>query len=181
MDVTFHGSSFFLRPFDMPDVPGLLKHANNAKIAMNLRDGFPHPYTEKDAVNWIRMVMDNRADLILAIEVNGEACGGIGLHGGKDVYRFNAEIGYWLSERHWGKGIISEAVRFVVDHGFTHHKWTRIHAGVFSSNPASMRVLEKCGFTREAIFRKSVLKGGNYLDEHVYSILKEAWLENKGE
>lgn len=179
MDVRIQGSSFLLRPFDMEDISGLVKHANNPRIAINLRDGFPHPYTEKDAENWIRMVMENRADLILAIEVNGEAAGGIGLHGGKDVYRFNAEIGYWLSERYWGKGIISEAVKLVVEYGFTHHKWTRIHAGVFSSNPASMKVLEKCGFTLEALFRKSVLKGGEYLDEHVYSILKEKWLKDR--
>jgi RimJ/RimL family protein N-acetyltransferase len=179
MEVILKGSQFTLRPFVLSDVDALVKHANNPRIAMNLRDGFPHPYTEKDGQNWIRMVMENKADLILAIEINGEACGGIGLHGGKDVYRFNAEIGYWLSEKYWGKGIISEAVKLVVDHGFTHYKWTRIHAGVFSSNPASMKVLEKCGFSQEAHFRKSVLKGGKYLDEHVYSILKEDWNQKR--
>jgi RimJ/RimL family protein N-acetyltransferase len=180
MDLRLQGSTFVLRPFALSDKEQLAVHANNRKIAMNLRDGFPHPYTGKDAENWIRMVMENKQDVILAVDVDGEACGGIGLHGGKDVYRFNAEIGYWLSEKHWGKGITTEAVKILVDYGFTHRKWIRIHAGIFSTNPASMKVLEKCGFNREAIFRKSVKKDGKLLDEHVYSILKENWSANRG-
>jgi len=161
----------------MEDVESLVKHANNEKIAMNLRDGFPNPYSRADAVSWIKMVMDNKKDLIFAIEVNGEACGGIGLHGMSDVYRFNAEIGYWLSEKHWGKGITSEATRMLVDLAFQKHSWTRIYAGVFSTNTASMKVLENCGFSREAVFKKSVKKRGVFLDEHVFSILKEDWEE----
>ncbi len=157
----------------MKDVDSLVKHANNEKIAKNLRDGFPNPYTKTDAREWISMVMANKSDLIFAIEVKGEACGGIGLHGGKDVYRFNAEIGYWLSETYWGRGITTEATCLLVDYGFKNYPWTRIYAGVFSSNVASMKVLEKCGFSCEAVFRRSVKKRGIYLDEHVYSILKK--------
>jgi RimJ/RimL family protein N-acetyltransferase len=130
-----------------------------------------------DAVSWIRMVMNNKKDLIFAIEVNGEACGGIGLHGGTDVYRFNAEIGYWLSESHWGKGITTEAVQLLVKLGFDKYSWTRIYAGIFSKNEASMKVLENCGFKHEAAFKKSVKKRGVYLDEHIYSILKEDWVD----
>jgi RimJ/RimL family protein N-acetyltransferase len=169
------GSGFVLRPWKDEDAQSLVRHANNEKIAMNLRDGFPHPYTLRDARSWIKMVQENRKDPVFAIDIESEACGGIGLHGGQDVYRFNAEIGYWLSEHHWGKGIVSEAVRIMVRHGFEHYPWTRIFAGVFSNNPASMKVLEKAGFHREAIFSKSVKKRGRYLDEHVYSILKDDW------
>ena len=97
---TLNGAGFILRPWEKKDEVSLVKHANNEKIAMNLRDGFPHPYTLEDARSWIKMVMENQKDLIYAFEINGEACGGIGLHGGKDVYRYNAEIGYWLSERY---------------------------------------------------------------------------------
>lgn len=167
------GNGFILRPWKSADAESLVRHANNEKIAMNLRDGFPYPYTLPNARSWIAMVQENQKDLVYAIEIDGEACGGIGLHAGKDVYRFNAEIGYWLSEKYWGKGVVTEAVELLVQHGFEHYPWTRIFAGVFSNNPASMRVLAKCGFCREAIFKKSVKKRGKYLDEHVYSILKE--------
>lgn len=170
-----NGNGFILRPWRLEDAESLARHANNEKIAMNLRDGFPHPYTLQDAKDWINMVINNKKDLIYAIEIDGEACGGIGLHAGKDVYRYNAEIGYWLSEQHWGKGVVTGAVALLVRHGFEHYSWTRIFAGVFSNNPASMKVLEKCGFRREAVFKKSVKKRGNYLDEQVYSILKEDW------
>jgi len=170
-----NGNGFVLRPWREDDAENLVRHANNEKIAMNLRDGFPYPYTMQDARSWISMVRENRKDLVFAFEIEGEACGGIGLHGGQDVYRFNAEIGYWLSEKHWGRGYVTEAVRMLVSHGFEHYPWTRIHAGVFSNNPASMKVLSKCGFRREAVFKKSVKKRGRYLDEHVYSILKEDW------
>jgi RimJ/RimL family protein N-acetyltransferase len=171
----FNGNGFNLRSWKETDAASLVRHANNERIAMNLRDGFPHPYTMEDARSWIKMVKENKKDPIFAIEIEGEACGGIGLHGGQDVYRFNAEIGYWLSEQYWGKGIVSEAVRIVIRYGFDHYPWTRIYAGVFSNNPASMKVLEKAGFLREAIFKKSVKKRGSYLDEHVYSILKDDW------
>ncbi|MFC2080030.1 GNAT family N-acetyltransferase [Bacteroidota bacterium] len=170
------GSVFRLRQWTMDDCEALVKHANNDKIAMNLRDGFPNPYAMSDAVSWIKMVMNNKKDLIYAIDVEGEACGGIGLHGGSDVYRFNAEIGYWLSETHWNKGITSEAVQLLVNLVFEKFSWTRIYAGIFSNNTASMKVLEKCGFKQEAAFRKSVKKRGEYLDEHVYSLLKEEWV-----
>ncbi len=171
------GSSFILRPWSADDAEDLARYANNEKIAINLRDGFPHPYTLQDAKSWIKMVRENKKDLIYAIEVEGEAAGGIGLHGKEDVYRYNAEIGYWLAEKYWGRGIVTEAVRLLLGHGFGNYPWTRIYAGIFSNNVASMRVLEKCGFSREAVLKRSVKKQGAYLDEHVFSILKEDWKE----
>jgi len=169
------GNNFILRSWSTADVASLAKYANNEKIAMNLRDGFPHPYTEQDARSWISMVLKNKKDLIYAVEVDGEAAGGIGLHGKEDVYRYNAEIGYWLAEKHWGRGIITEAVALLVDQGFSHYSWTRIYAGIFSNNIASMKVLQKCGFKPEAILKHSVKKRGAYLDEHIYALLKEDW------
>ena len=169
------GKSFQLRPWKNEDARSLVAHANNYNISRNLRDGFPYPYTHSDAVKWIDMVLENQIDLILAIEVNGEAAGGIGIHGMKDVYRYNAELGYWLAEIHWGKGITSQAIGAMVDYGFNNYKWQRIFAAVFQNNAASMRVLEKNGFTKEAIHRKAVMKEGKYLDEHMYAILREEW------
>ncbi len=167
------GSGFILRPWTPGDAEDLARNANNPKIARNLRDGFPYPYTISDARSWIEMIMTNKKDLVYAIDVNGEACGGIGLHAMQDVYRFNAEIGFWLAEKHWGKGIVSEAVDLLVTQGFQNFSWVRIYAGVFSTNLASARVFEKNGFTREAIHRKAVKKEGVFLDEIIYSKLKK--------
>ena len=167
---------FKLRPWHPDDAATLVKHANNPRIASNLRDGFPYPYLLSDAKRWFEMVGENRDDVILAIEVNGEAAGGIGLHSLKDVYRYNCEIGYWLSEAHWGRGIMSEAVGAMVDHAFTQGSWLRLFACIFENNPGSMRVLEKNGFKQEAIHRKAVMKEGLLMDEHLFSLLKDQWL-----
>lgn len=167
--------TFTLRPWHPDDAPGLVRHANNPRIAANLRDGFPYPYTLQDAKKWLSMVGENREDVILAVEIAGEACGGIGLHGLKDVYRYNGEIGYWLSEKHWGKGIMTEAVAAMVEHAFTKTPWLRLFACIFENNPNSMKVLEKNGFKPEAIHRKAVMKEGVLMDEHLYALLKDQW------
>lgn len=162
-----------LRPWHPDDAISLVKHANTPRIASNLRDGFPYPYTLPHAKKWLDMVGNNRDDVILAVEVNGEAAGGIGLHALLDVYRYNGEIGYWLSERYWGKGIISEAVAAMVEHAFTKTKLLRLFACIFENNPSSMQVLEKNGFKHEAIHLKAVMKGGELMDEHLYALLKD--------
>lgn len=167
--------SYTLRPWHPDDAQSLVKHANNPRVARNLRDGFPHPYTLTDAERWLKMVEENQSDLILAIEIEGEAAGGIGIHAGKDVYRYNGEIGYWLSEVYWGRGMMSDAVKILVDYAFSETQWLRIFATIFQNNTPSMRVLEKCGFTREAIHRHTVMKEGKLLDEHLYSLLRGQW------
>ncbi|MFH0756526.1 MAG: GNAT family protein [Bacteroidota bacterium] len=166
---------FTLRPWFPGDAESLVKHANNPLVSRNLRDGFPYPYTFPDAMKWLKMVGENRDDIILAIEIAGEAAGGIGLHGLKDVYRYNGEIGYWLSEFYWGKGIMSDAVGVMVEHAFTRTRWLRLFATIFEHNIASMKVLVKNGFTREAIHKKAVMKGGKLLDEHLFALMKEQW------
>jgi len=172
---TFSGDGFSLRKFHTGDAESLARHANNKNIAANLRDGFPYPYTVKDARAFLKMVAANPANLILAIEVDGEACGAIGLHGLEDIYRYNAEIGYWLSEEHWGKGIMTKAVAEMLRLGFTKFHWTRIWAGVFAYNLGSARVLEHNGFRKEAFHTQSIYKSGKHIDEHIYAILKEEW------
>ncbi|MCP4309914.1 MAG: GNAT family N-acetyltransferase [Bacteroidetes bacterium] len=168
-----------MRPWHPDDATSLVKHANNLKVASNLRDGFPYPYTLADARKWLKMVGENRDDLILAIEFGGEAAGGIGIHAGKDVYRYNGEIGYWLSEALWGRGIMSDAVSTLVDHAFTHTPWLRIFANIFENNTPSMRVLEKNGFIREAIHKLTVMKGGTLLDEHLFALMKKGWEQSR--
>ncbi len=169
------GEGFRLRPWSPADAVALVKHANNPRVASNLRDGFPYPYTPGDARSWLEMVGNNREDVILAIEIRGEAAGGIGMHGMKDVYKYNSEIGYWLSESHWGKGIMTRAVGAMVNYGFEHTRWLRLFACIFENNPSSMRVLEKNGFSLEAIHRKAVMKEGTLMDEHLYALLKDHW------
>ncbi len=161
-----------LRPFRQEDAPRLAELANNEKIAVNLRDGFPHPYTPEDAEKFIEMAL-SKPDQIFAIEYQGEYVGNIGVHLKSDVYRLGAEIGYFLGEPYWGKGIMTKAVKLVCDYAFRELGIIRIDTGVFDFNPASMRVLEKCGFVQEAIFRKSVIKRGKICNEVRYAKIKE--------
>jgi RimJ/RimL family protein N-acetyltransferase len=158
-----------LRDWSSEDVLSLVKYANNPRIAAMLRDGFPSPYTIDDANRFISLVTaPGSHNLFLAIDVNGSACGGIGIHLLEDVYRKTAEIGYWLAEPLWGRGIVTGAVRALVPVAFERFNITRIQAGIFANNPASMRVLEKCGFIREAVHSDAVTKNDMTMDEILY-------------
>ncbi|MCK9307272.1 MAG: GNAT family N-acetyltransferase [Methanoculleus sp.] len=160
--------SSVLRTWAPDDAESLVRHANNPRIAAMMRDGFPSPYTPADARRFISAAMDTTSHLYLAIDVCGEAVGGIGIQPLDGVKRRTAEIGYWLSESFWGRGFVTDAVRSLVPVAFETFDIVRLEAGIFSSNPASMRVLEKCGFTREAVHRMAVTKNGVTLDEVVY-------------
>jgi [ribosomal protein S5]-alanine N-acetyltransferase len=162
-------SKSILQPWRIEDAPSLALHANNPRIAKNLRDGFPHPYKVDDARYWITHIANTPNALILAIVIDKEAVGSVGIHFQNDVYRKNAELGYWLSEKYWKQGIMTEAVQFMVQHSFQNFDIHRIYSGVFETNIGSMRVLEKCGFTREAIHRKAVIKNDIIMDEYLYS------------
>lgn len=161
---------FHLRPWAIEDVDSLVKFANNYNIAKNLMDVFPHPYTVEDGNAFIEMVSKNSPENIFAIEVNSEAAGAIGLHPQNDVYRKNAELGYWLAEPYWGKGIITNAIIQMVDYGFKNFDINRIYARPFGYNIASQRALEKAGFTLEARLEKTIFKSGEYIDELIYSM-----------
>ncbi len=167
----FHLEKCKLRPWQATDAESLAKHANNKKIATNLRDGFPYPYTITNAHNWLKSALIDK-NLLMAIEVDKEAVGGIGIIYKTDVYRLSAEIGYWLSEAHWGKGIMTEAVTNMVKHTFANSNIIRIYAGIFENNSASARVLLKAGFSLEATHYKAVIKGGKIMNEMIYAILK---------
>jgi len=157
-----------LRNWIPDDAVSLARHANNSRIAAMMRDAFPSPYTLEDAHRFISTATGPTPNLFLVIEVKGEAVGGIGIHPLDDVKRRSAEIGYWLSESLWGKGIVTDAVRFLVPVAFERYDIVRLQAGIFSNNPASMQVLEKCGFIREAIHRNAITKNGALLDEVMY-------------
>lgn len=162
-----------LRPWHPDDVAALVHHANNRNIWRNVRDRFPHPYTIEAAEMWISIANDNPYEPALAIAVNGEAVGGIGLIFGQDIDRRSAEIGYWLSEEYWGRGIVTEAVQGLTKYAFQHFDLARIWACVFAWNPGSMRVLEKAGYAREGILRQAATKDGQTIDVVMYAIVRE--------
>jgi RimJ/RimL family protein N-acetyltransferase len=166
---------FKLRPWQMTDLDALVKYANNPAIAKNMTDKFPHPYTEADGVNFIHFANSNNPINIFAIEVNGEAAGGIGIHPQDDIHRKNAELGYWLAEPFWAQSIISRAIPQMVKFAFDTFAITRVFARPFGTNLASQRVLEKSGFVLEGRFENVLFKNGEFLDELVYAVRREEW------
>ncbi len=165
--------SCIIRPWRAGDEESLVRHANNYKIWRNVRDRFPHPYTMDDARAWIDFASAEKPMTNFAIVVDGAAVGGIGLILQSDILQRSAEIGYWLGEELWGRGIVSEAVRALSEWAFANFDLCRIFAGVLEWNPASMRVLEKAGFQFEARLRKAVTKEGVTMDDFIYAIVRE--------
>jgi len=161
-----------LRPWRRGDEPSLVHHANNRNVWLNLRDRFPHPYTAKDADEWIARVGPQAPVMNFAIVVDGGAVGGIGLELGTDVFRRSVEVGYWLGEPFWGRGIATEVLRAVTDYAFTTLDICRLEAGVFSWNPASARVLEKAGYVLEGRARLAVTKAGRAGDRLLYALVR---------
>lgn len=161
---------FLLRPWSIEDLDSLVKYANNYNIAKNLMDIFPYPYSIEDGKTFIERTIKNSPPNTLAIEIKGEASGAIGVHPGTDIYRKNAEMGYWLAEPYWGKGIITRAISQMVDYGFKNWDITRIYARPYGHNIASQKALEKAGFVLEARLDKTIFKNGEYIDELIYAI-----------
>lgn len=161
-----------LRPFADTDAESIFELANNKNIWINLRDGFPHPYSLADARKYIAYCLSLNPPTCFAIEYGGELAGSIGLFPQSDVYSKSAEIGYWIGEPFWNKGIASRAVDMIVEYGFLNLDIIRIHTGVFSYNIASQKVLEKCRFVKEAVFKNAIWKDGRICDEIRYARLK---------
>jgi RimJ/RimL family protein N-acetyltransferase len=162
-----------LRPWRTDDAASLVRHASNRKVWINLRDTFPHPYTPADACQWLDRVTVLRPITHLAIAVGGEAVGGIGFEPQADVLRRSAEVGFWLGEPFWGRGIATAALVALSAHAFATTDLCRLFAYVFEWNPGSMRVLEKAGYVREACLRRAVVKDGRQIDQFLYALVKE--------
>ena len=162
-----------VRSYRAADAPSLARHADNRNIWLNLRDAFPHPYKLEDARAFIRRALRAAPQTMFAIEVDGAAVGGIGYTTHVDVERVSAEIGYWLGEPFWGRGITTEALRAVTTHALTAHRLTRIYALPFEWNTASCRVLEKAGYVLEARLRRSAIKAGRVTDQMLYAYVPE--------
>jgi ribosomal-protein-alanine N-acetyltransferase len=164
--------NYRLRPFREDDAVALSRHANNPNIASFMTNGFPHPYMVEHALNFIEYANRDQPVHIFAIEVDGEVAGGIGIHPQSDIHIKNAELGYWLAETHWGKGIATAAVKEMTEFAFRTYDINRVFARPFGNNPASQRVLEKAGFKQEARLAETIFKNGEYLDELIYAIRK---------
>jgi ribosomal-protein-alanine N-acetyltransferase len=164
-----------VRLWQPSDARAIVKHANNINVAKQLRDRFPHPYTHAHAVSFLRHVATAERQTNFAVEVEGEAAGAIGFVAGTDVERFSAEIGYWLSEQHWGRGIVTEALTMVTVHAFQSFNVLRLFALPFADNPASVRVLEKAGYVREGTLKSSAVKYGAARDQFIYARINERW------
>lgn len=162
--------NFLLRPFTMDDLPALVKHANDPSVAANLTDSFPHPYTEESGRHFLQEAMKD-LPMRRCIDIGGECCGAIGLHPKPDLWRHNLELGYWLAKEQRGKGIMTEAIKQMVELGFaTFPDIVRIYATPFGSNIASQMALEKAGFRLEAKLERTLFKNGRFEDEWIYAV-----------
>jgi len=167
------GENVVLRELLDTDLEKFVEYANNEKVSINLRDAFPKPYFLENATNFKKMIDAQNPKTCFAIQYQDHYVGNISLSIGSDVYRKSAEIGYFIGEPFWNKGITTKAVNLITNWGFTHLDIVRIYTGIFEFNKASQRVLEKCGFIKEAIFRKSICKNNEIFDEIRYAKIKE--------
>lgn len=161
-----------LRPLRYADRADMATLANNEAVRRTLRDMFPSPYTIADAEKFIDMTKLQNPQVTFAMVFRHNFAGVISLIRQQDVYRHSAELGYWLGEPYWGKGITTAATRLVCEYAFDHLKLSRIFASVFESNIASKKVLEKCGFFHEGTLRGAVVKNGKTLDELRFGLLR---------
>jgi RimJ/RimL family protein N-acetyltransferase len=152
--------NIILRPLYDNDANVLAELANNKKIWDNVRDLLPFPYSIEDAIHFIKLTQKENPQMTFAIEYDKQFCGIIGLIAQNGVYKRTAEIGYWIGEPFWNKGIATVSVKLLTDYGLNQLDLIRIHTGVFEYNIGSMKVLTKNGYSKDGVFRKAILKNG---------------------
>lgn len=164
-----------IRKWELSDAKNLAKALSNRKIQDNLRDGLPYPYTEQDGAEFISSMLsaDQNDTFAFAITVEGMAVGSIGVFRQANIHKQTAELGYYLAEEYWGKGIMTEAVKQICEYVFRKSDIVRIYAEPFAYNAASCRVLEKAGFQYEGTLRKNAVKNGKIIDMKMYSLIRE--------
>jgi ribosomal-protein-alanine N-acetyltransferase len=160
-----------LRPWQEEDKNELQRIANNSEVTRYLRERFPHPYTRNDAERWIALNIMGLHETHFCIESDGKPAGGIGIDIQNDIHKYTAELGYWLGEEYWGKGIITECIKVVTPHFFTKFQLKRIYATAFAGNVASLKALEKAGYKFEGILRKYAFKDGMDMDGAMYAFV----------
>ena len=164
------GERCVIRRWRTRDAASVVRYANNFNVSRYLRDRFPYPYTMEHARAFLAGAVDEEGEETkFAIDVDGEAVGGIGVIPGADIERFSAEIGYWLGEPFWGRGIMTDVLKAVTEWSMQEFHLTRMFALPFANNPASCRVLEKAGYVCEGRLRKAAIKDGRVLDQLMYA------------
>lgn len=165
------GEGFILRPWSLDDRDSLVLHANDESVSRGLSDRFPFPYTVNDANAFLSHPAE-APSLVLAIEIEGNAVGGIGMRPGEDTLRIGSQLGYWLGRRYWGRGIMSRILPHWCKYVFANYGFERLQATVLSNNPASARVLEKSGFAHEGTLRRAAIKRNEVFDLWMYAMLR---------
>lgn len=166
------GKGFRLRSWHIDDARSLQRHADDERVSLGLSDRFPWPYSVDDAIAFLRSAVA-AVDSSLAIEIDGNAVGGVGIRSGEGENRISAEIGYWIGRTYWGRGVMTRVIALWCDHLFATRTLQRLQANVFETNPASARVLEKCGFAYEGTRRQAVIKRGVVIDLRMYAKLRD--------
>ena len=164
-----------IREWQIEDADNLASVINNKKIQDNLRDGLPYPYTVENAKEYITSMLsaDKDETYAFAITVDDKAIGSIGVFRCNNIHFRSGEMGYYIAESYWGKGIGTSAVRQTCKYIFDHTNIIRIFAEPFAYNMASCHILEKAGFQCEGILRKNAIKNGVILDMKMYALIKE--------
>ena len=173
-DVALHGDGFVLRSWQVDDLDALLRHADDIRIVCGLSDRFPHPYTREDGERFLAGEVVDLRDPVFAIEVDGQACGGIGARPGHAERRHGAELGYWLGHSHWGRGLMTQVVALYAPWVMRHLALYRLQATVLDDNHASARVLQKNGFEEEGAQRCAVVKFGELHDLRVFAKVRRS-------
>lgn len=163
-----------IRKWKLSDAADLAAALSNKKVQDNLRDGLPYPYTEQDGRDYISAMLSagEEETFAFAITVDGKVIGSIGVFRQGNIHRRTAELGYYIAEEYWGKGIMTEAVKQICEYVFDKSDIIRIYAEPFAYNIASCRVLEKAGFLCEGTLRNNAVKNGKIVDMKMYSLLK---------
>lgn len=163
-----------IRKWELSDATDLSVALSNKKIQDNLRDGLPYPYTEQNAAEYISSMIsaDENETFAFAVTVDDKVIGSIGVFRQGNIHRQTAELGYYIAEEYWGKGVMTEAVKQICEYVFDKSDIIRIYAEPFAYNTASCRVLEKAGFQYEGTLRKNAVKNGKVIDMKMYSLLK---------
>lgn len=163
-----------IRKWQLSDAADLAAELSNRKIQNNLRDGLPYPYTEQDGKEYISAMLssDENETFAFAITVDNKVIGSIGAFRQGNIHKQTCELGYYIAEEYWGKGIMTEAVKQICEYVFNKSNIIRIYAEPFAYNTASCRVLEKAGFQYEGTLRSNAVKNGKVVDMKMYSYLK---------
>jgi [ribosomal protein S5]-alanine N-acetyltransferase len=166
-----------IRAWRASDIDSLVRHANNRAVWLNLRDRFPHPYTRADGEQWLEFVRTVQPGQHLAVDLDGEAVGGVAVEPGTDIERISGELGYWIGPEHWGKGLATRAAAEMTTHAFDVLGLHRVWASPFARNRASIRVLEKLGYRREGELVECIVKDGRIESMVLFAITAAEWRE----